>query len=362
MQNLKGITWNCEGFRDTAKHRFVKDSIREHRLDFIALLETGRSNFTFHFLRSLAAGFNFSWFCLPPHGRSGGILVGINSETIEVMNVITGDFSVRMHLKCKKDGFEWAFVPVYGAAQDALKPDFLAELVRMCEIQFLPILIGGDFNILRKKDEKNNDNFNARWPFVFNAIIESLNLREIALSGRQFTWASRRATPTYEKLDRILASVDWEVKFPLVSVRALTRTGSGSDHTPLLIDSGIKAHAGNQPRFSFELFWFSQEGFYDMVAAEWAAISTGNNPIDRWQNKIRHLRRFLKGWAKNMSGNYRVEKERLTLIIDSLDIKAESLPLSSAERDALKDANERLARLRRDEETKWAQRAKVKHI
>jgi hypothetical protein len=116
---------------------------------------------------------------------------------------------------------------------------------------------------------------------MFNAIIQSLNLRELALSGRQYTWASRRDNPSYEKLDRILTTVDWEQKFPLVSVRALSRTGSGSDHTPLLIDSGIKAHNGNQPRFSFELFWFRQEGFYEMVSKEWNSINTCRNPIER---------------------------------------------------------------------------------
>jgi hypothetical protein len=105
--------------------------------------------------------------------------------------------------------------------------------------------------------------------------------------------------------------VDWEQKFPLVSVRALSRTGSGSDHTPLLIDSGIKAHNGNQPRFSFELFWFRQEGFYEMVVKEWNSINTGRNPIERWQNKIRHLRRFLKGWAKSMSGNYKKRERKI---------------------------------------------------
>jgi hypothetical protein len=84
------------------------------------------------------------------------------------------------------------------------------------------MLVGGDFNIIRKTEEKNNNNFKARWPFVFNAIIEHLNLKEIALSGRQYTWASRRDEPTYEKLDRVLASISWEQKFPLVTVRALT--------------------------------------------------------------------------------------------------------------------------------------------
>ena len=83
---------------------------------------------------------------------------------------------------------------------------------------------------MRRQSDKKNDNFNTRWPFIFNAIIESLDLREIDLSGRQYTWANRKPNPTFEKLDRVLASVSWEQKFPLVSVRALTR--KGSDHTP----------------------------------------------------------------------------------------------------------------------------------
>jgi hypothetical protein len=45
-----------------------------------------------------------------------------------------------------------------------------------------------------------------------------------------------------------------------------------------------------------------------------------------------------------------------------LDIKAEVTPLSDVEKNCLRDANERLSKLRRDEETKWFQRAKVKHI
>ena len=56
---------------------------------------------------------------------------------------------------------------------------------------------------------------------MFNMIIESLNLREIELSGKQFTWANSLPTPTYEKLDRVLVSVEWEQKYPLVSVHAM---------------------------------------------------------------------------------------------------------------------------------------------
>jgi hypothetical protein len=78
--------------------------------------------------------------------------------------------------------------------------------------------------------------------------------------------------------------------------------------------------------------------------------------------KIRHLRQFLQGWSRNASGEYKKEKEQLLNIIDSLDIKVETSPLSESERKENKEADERLANLRRNEESKWAQRAKVKYI
>jgi hypothetical protein len=93
----------------------------------------------------------------------------------------------------------------------------------MCSHETLPILIGGDFNILRSPDEKNNDNYDDRWPFLFNAIIDGLCLRELQMSGRNFTWANNLVNPTYEKLDRVLMSTEWEHKFPLSSVVALNR-------------------------------------------------------------------------------------------------------------------------------------------
>jgi hypothetical protein len=74
------------------------------------------------------------------------------------------------------------------------------------------------------------------------------------------------------------------------------------------------------------------------------------------------LRRFLRGWARNLSGKYKLEKERLLRIIELLDVKAEMCPLSSVERNELRIANDKINKLRREEETKWAQRAKVKYV
>jgi hypothetical protein len=83
------------------------------------------------------------------------------------------------------------------------------------------MLVRGDFNIVRRQEDKNNDNFDARWPFIFNAVTENLEFREIVVSGWQFTCTNSLPTPTYEKLDRVLASVEWEQKLHLIIVHAL---------------------------------------------------------------------------------------------------------------------------------------------
>jgi hypothetical protein len=56
----------------------------------------------------------------------------------------------------------------------------------------------------------------------------------------------------------VLASKEWEQKYPKVKLMALTRVGS--DHCPLLLDDG---NGNNQFKkgFRFEIAWLSQREF-----------------------------------------------------------------------------------------------------
>jgi hypothetical protein len=54
---------------------------------------------------------------------------------------------------------------------------------------------------MRRLEDKSSGNFDPKWPGVFNAVIESLDLREIVMTGRQYTWAGPGDNPTFEKLD-----------------------------------------------------------------------------------------------------------------------------------------------------------------
>ena len=43
---MRGIFWNSRGLSDLAKTKFLTDTVKEKKLDFIALLETGKKDFS----------------------------------------------------------------------------------------------------------------------------------------------------------------------------------------------------------------------------------------------------------------------------------------------------------------------------
>lgn len=149
-------------------------------------------------LNKFYCGKEFFWHWIPPKGRSGGILLGVNLAIFVVEDTQLGEFFVKFHVKNKYDGFQCVLMAVCGAAQPEHKVRFLAEFVNSCRKQTCPLIFGGGFNLIRNTTEKNNDIYDGTWPMLFNACIETLNLRELEISGQKFTWASSAEVPTYE--------------------------------------------------------------------------------------------------------------------------------------------------------------------
>jgi hypothetical protein len=86
-------------------------------------------------------------------GRSGGILLGVNLDVVSIIQIVHSNFIVKFKLKNKCDNFEWILMAVYGPAQEEKKDNFLQELAHACSTETLPLLVGGDFNILRNPSD-----------------------------------------------------------------------------------------------------------------------------------------------------------------------------------------------------------------
>jgi hypothetical protein len=67
---MKGIFWNSSGLSDLAKFRFLSDTTKDEKLDFIALLETRKKDFSQSTLNNFFAGQDFMWHWSEPVGDS----------------------------------------------------------------------------------------------------------------------------------------------------------------------------------------------------------------------------------------------------------------------------------------------------
>ena len=62
---MNGMFKNSRGLGDLAKHLHFADCIRDHNLDFLAISETGRREFTQSLLNQVSGGIEFDWYSRP---------------------------------------------------------------------------------------------------------------------------------------------------------------------------------------------------------------------------------------------------------------------------------------------------------
>jgi hypothetical protein len=103
------------------------------------------------------------------------------------------------------------------------KSSLLLELVNLVKDNPHPMIIGRDFNSLGFTYEKSRGRFDDQWSFLFSVVIDSINLREVLMIGRQFTQANSLPELIYAKLDRVLMGLNWESKFSPVYTLQLRR-------------------------------------------------------------------------------------------------------------------------------------------
>jgi hypothetical protein len=80
---------------------------------------------------------------MAPHGRSGGILLGVDLSIFDIGAIDEGDFYVKFTLRYKTNGFKFVLYSIYGPAQVQNKSAFLSELANTCSKESLPYVLGG---------------------------------------------------------------------------------------------------------------------------------------------------------------------------------------------------------------------------
>lgn len=162
---------------------------------------------------------------------------------------------------------------VYGPAIDDLKPAFVEELRGIASLVQSPWILGGDFNLVRWLIDISGNQRSFRLMALFNDLIRDLQLVDVPLTNRRYTWCNNRPDPTHSKLDRILITLDISLQFALISLKALEVLAS--DHAPLVLS--FANEQTTKRSFKMELFWLTNPSATEIIQSTWNDVSQAHD-------------------------------------------------------------------------------------
>ncbi|XP_073367970.1 uncharacterized protein [Aegilops tauschii subsp. strangulata] len=249
----------------------------------------------------------------------------------------------------------WWLTGVYGPQGNAEKVAFLQELEDIRDLHAGPWVLVGDFNLIVNAEDKNNANVNRRMLARFRATLNRLELKELYLNGRRYTWSNERLNPTLDKIDHVFATNTWEDIYP---ANLLTALGTSiSYHCPLLVDLDAEFHVGR--RFRFEGFWTKVDGFHEVVQQAWHSVPADGNPFWVLDSKLRAMAKALQSWSDRRIGNIKLQLAMAMELIARLDAAADKRSLTIIEHDLRKLLNKKLLGLCSLERTIARQRSRL---
>jgi hypothetical protein len=155
-------------------------------------------------------------------------------------------------------------------------------------------MITGDFNVTLNPMDRSNQQHTMHEMTQFRNVVSSLELMDLQLQGREYTWSNERETPSFVRLDRFLISTHWANIFPNSIQKALPN--ASSDHCPLICSCETKFPCPNS--FKIENYWLKLTEFRDLVKDCWQQTPQAQNPQELHNKLIKLRKKMLPGKRK----------------------------------------------------------------
>ncbi|WJX24304.1 hypothetical protein P8452_13427 [Trifolium repens] len=187
------------------------------------------------FVNNLWGSNDCGWACLPAVGNSGGILSIWNKVKAYLVFTFIGEGFVGVCLDLVTDNRRCFGVNVYAKCNIRNKRRMWGE-IHMSKMGFGEGLwcVCGDFNSVRDVSKRRglwSGDYSSEM-VAFNAFMNNLEMIDMPLIGRIFTWFHPNGL-SMSRLDRVLLSPEWHGALGDPIVRVLAR--DVADHCPLVL-------------------------------------------------------------------------------------------------------------------------------
>jgi hypothetical protein len=309
-------SFNVRGLGSRVKRNRIRDLVRDQRVEFLAIQETKMESIDEGLCRSLWGGNNCGCLFIPLVGSSGGILSLWNKDKFSFIFSFSGE----------------GFLGVCLLIVAKQRVCYVVNVYAKCEIQarrriWDNILISkrgfggdvwcvvGDFNSFRAEEEMRGASDVSGVSYragisAFNDFIVGVELLEIPLFGRTFTWVHPNGV-LMSKLDRFLLLDGWVEKWSNPMVGALHR--DVSDHCPIVLRYNDDDW-GPCP-FWFKKIWLENSSFKDFVSKVWEEQNFPGWMGYILKERLKGLKEEIKMWNSEEYGavDSKIQKLRMDI-------------------------------------------------
>jgi hypothetical protein len=229
------------------------------------------------------------------------------------VEIFRNSYALSVQFTSCQDSSCWILTNIYGPCDADENRAFLDWFSNIRMPDDICWLVVGDFNLMRKLEDRNRPGGNVSEMFLFNEAISSLGLEEIPLHGRKYTWTNKQQPPLLERLDWFFSSTAWSIAYPHTIAKPLVM--ETSDHWPCVIET--KTNIPKSRIFRFENFWMEYEAFLPLVAACWNQNFAQTDPALLLSAKFKALRASLRSWQSRLS-NLKQTIANIKIVLASL--------------------------------------------
>ncbi|KAI3704850.1 hypothetical protein L1987_75079 [Smallanthus sonchifolius] len=291
---MNTLSINIRGFGVEKKAKWIRDLRVAEKVSFVAFQETNRANISDMEIGKFWGRSGWKMDFVNPTGRSGGLLsvwdpgmFSLSSVVKDPNFLITSGF-----IKGETDLVN--IVNIYAPQKSADKRALWGRLLAVKSAGSGLWLMAGDFNVVRRVDERKNSRFKPQCAIDFNSFVADADLYEYDLKGGKFTF--------------------------MACLRTLPRVHS--DHNPLLLVT-CDLNFGAKP-FRFFSSWLERPDFEKVVESAIGEFIPSGPPDLMLIRKFRFLRHKIRSWRDEIRTKEGELEENAKAKLEELDLAMEN--------------------------------------
>ncbi|GKV44765.1 hypothetical protein SLEP1_g51921 [Rubroshorea leprosula] len=273
------------------------------------------------------------WVAKNAEGMSGGILCVWNPSTLKKKRVLEGEYCIGIEGVWGTEEVPVCIINVYSPCQITNKRALWTELKNMVTGGGSMWCVVGDFNAIRRIEERWGCRSVPTEMREFDCFIQETKLIDLPLAGRKFTWYHSNGNQM-SRIDRFLLSEGWLSKWCDTKQWGLTRTVS--DHCPIMLKVN-KTNWGPKP-FKFFDAWLDDQGCRELISEVWNNEKTQGWAGFKLKEKLKATKNALREWSRNFVEQVDAKINSSRVVIEQLDLKGEQGQLTKEEINKRKEA------------------------